>query len=1456
MADLTKQLQLQEQINKILRDRQALLEKQLQLFNQQAAISKQMCDALDCKQLSKVEASARGAKTALNDAASSAEQAGNRINTALNQAGESADKNSEKLEQFKKRALKIAAVTGALRGFVSGVKTSLGMLKGLTRGVFGLTSAFFKLTTTIISLPFRIFSGLLNMAQSGGVSPFRIALEELRKEMGNFREAGVGKNMVSGLLDMRRQFGRTAAGTSRFGRIFGYGREGLAAGLKYTMEMAKAIGPMFGSISKEISANFKPLTKFQKGLGLSMEAFGGIIAKSKAGGKDYKKVFTEMGHYSFALAKKFNMSAKQISRGVGEMANNMEHFGDLTIKEMTETMVYTKRLGIEMKTLQGIIDGFDNFEDAAQNAALLRRQFGMIIDAEKMMNMSGAQRTEYLREQYKKSGLDFEKMSRIEKNVYAKRMKMTSKEAQMIFGKGNAHKKLNDVQGAGDKAAKKRISQTQVLSKLMKQIERVFSSGGKKYKGFFHAFAEGFGLGVRRTREFRRLMINLRMSLRNVRRAGIRVGRAFVKHFPGVKQMIKGMSDFFSPVKFERNSQRLSGAMIRFFKNLSGPMGPRKALETLFEEFKKVFAGFFGDNGTGAKEAGKGFKIFATLIGNIKLMILEKKVELAATLIDGLAGGIEAMVAGKNPLEGAAGKLGDGFNTAFGDSFTRLKDKVKDKLIPAIERLAPAVGNGLLLLAEKLSGWVNANSDKIFGFIVTGMKAMFMLKLKFIKYIFTEHLGFALILAAPIIAKMFMGALAPLIAARMAAAMAAGAASGAAGGGMMAALGGMFKGGMLAKAGGLLASGVGRTLAFGLKRFPLIAAGYAIFKGVSASVKEAGRKDSTLGSTITSVFTGTLEAATFGLFSSDKMLDGMFGGTRYRDGLLERQKAAADASAKALKQNLRPTLEKAKKMSADVLKDTDKFNTAIEKLLQKGKAGGISPEARKALMEIQDIEDDQARIAKGSASRIANLTAEIGRLDKIGSALPGALKKATGTFADSNAEIAWDDDSKYEAYRIMRHLQKRFGKKYAWMEGKVLKIDDDLWQDFSKGALKKAMAEATDPSTLKKAILAEGKAAASRMQDTITSIPMETMMKAYDAARRSGDTATMEALKAKMQKQIGLIEMRKALVDAGQGWRVDQMGIQEAYDAYLKTLSKKAGRKFRAAYELNRDQKLQEHTKPILTEAEIQANKLSKLEAAHQTMQRMDKLKDIPQRLVKLEAAFKKIKPKQIQARIKKVFKLVGKLSDVVNEELVAAGLHKKKDTVSETAMQNFKSIQEVTKTVNDIVGKKSVAKATVDARIRNIRYAIKKIGSIRKQFVDRSDKMYVGHLKDGVPAGIMTGLYQIRDNLNVIAGSNGIFAMVPKNINKRVKRAQYAIREVGAMARALNNSPDIAFAVEIGKKLSDGKDIRFYVKRQEINVSLKINLDARHLAKKLVRVDLINGEGHDRIATLKDMGP
>ena len=568
MADLSDQLRIQQQINKVLTDRQSLLKANADLLSQQVSISQQMCDAMSGTGLKEAEKTLRRTSTSAKEAAAGVRNLGGEFKSAEKQAKDAA----EEMDRMYKKAILVGSAVGALKG----LRLGFGMLKNIVGGAFRVLSSFtsglFKVGKAILTIPLKIFGGLVDMAQGMGSPVFLQALEEVRKTFGDIA-TGSGRALRNSAFEIKREFNSLTKSSSgmgaSFGRVFGYGQEGLAAALKFNAELATELGGSFAGMKDKIKGNFAELAIYRKGLGLTAKQQAMFMKMTDKAGGDFMARFKSISSMAIKVGKNFGYSSKEIGQTIGKMFENVKVFGGFTDKQLVSMAVQSKRLGIELDGLVSVAEGFDDYDEAAKSVGNLHRVFGMQVDTMKLFNeQDPAARIQQLQKAFKEAGNSVEGMSRQQLKYLAANAKVSEEEAKLIFSKKGLEEGYDKVKKKTNKAASKEMKMAKVMLNLSKQIERVFGSGGKKYKGFFDAFTSGFGEGVVRTREFRKVLRNINRSLKITRRAGRNVGRAFVKHFPGVKTFLGALADFFNPRKFAPMAREMTKEIEKFFKAL------------------------------------------------------------------------------------------------------------------------------------------------------------------------------------------------------------------------------------------------------------------------------------------------------------------------------------------------------------------------------------------------------------------------------------------------------------------------------------------------------------------------------------------------------------------------------------------------------------------------------------------------------------------------------------------------------------------------------------------------------------------------------------------------------------------------------------------------------------------------------------------------------------------------
>ena len=449
---------------------------------------------------------------------------------------------------------------------------SLGSIAGTVVG--SLTNLAFS----IITLPFKMLQGLINMTDGGGGGGLRQALEDIRKEFGDLK-TGASEAIIDISKNMKGPLAET--GLSSY-RIFG----NLADRLKTVAEYAKNMGNAFDLVRESFVQDSERVGAYIKGLGLAEEGQKALAQTAVRTGQSLQEIGREITTYAYQMGEAFGINGKSISGDVGKMMDDFENFGNLGVQTLTNISVFARKLGLEFKDLQGVIAKFDNFEEAAEGAAQLSQAFGLQLDTLQLINAQDpAERIEMLRKSFFDAGRSVENMTRQERALLATQTGLDQKTASLVFSMESQGQSYADIQKQSDATSKKQLTQAEAMEKLSGSIERLVKSGGGVTGGFFDRFIQGFSKGIRKSGEFRELMFSLRKSLMVVHRAGIEVGRAFVDAFPGVREMIKGLADFFDPGKFRKAMRGTVDAFKQFFRGDLDLKGFQAALKANFSDF-------------------------------------------------------------------------------------------------------------------------------------------------------------------------------------------------------------------------------------------------------------------------------------------------------------------------------------------------------------------------------------------------------------------------------------------------------------------------------------------------------------------------------------------------------------------------------------------------------------------------------------------------------------------------------------------------------------------------------------------------------------------------------------------------------------------------------------------------------------------------------------------------------
>ena len=475
---------------------------------------------------------------------------------------------------------------------------------------FGMIGQALSSVTNIglaaVNLVFAPLNGLLGMAQrSGGDTGYRQAIEDIRKSFGDLRQ-GLGGDVYGAVKTFRGELSETGL---RVRRIFGNRGEVARA----VLEAANALGPTLSQLGKNFNQQAEGILTYRKVFDLSDESMQSLGARAIITGTTLEEQGRQIAQVSLGLANRFGSSARQIGRDVGLMIADVKNFGGIAPQILGQISAHMRQLGLSYEKLAGVVTGFDNFDSAAKNSAILAQQFGMQVDALQMMReQDPAARFETLRKQFYATGQSVESMTRQQVAALAAATNLDETTIRTGFSLKNQGKSYEDVQKQAENSQKKQLSQAEAMEELAHSIDRMVKSGSQMEGGFFNIFFNGFTKGIMQSAEFRQIMRELNIIMRIVFNTGRQVGQAFVDIFPGIQEIFGGLGQIFNPEHWRKMMGSVKDILISFFVDLN--VDPAEAATKLVSGFQATIASFLGVTSPGFNGVIEGVKKFIKAI--------------------------------------------------------------------------------------------------------------------------------------------------------------------------------------------------------------------------------------------------------------------------------------------------------------------------------------------------------------------------------------------------------------------------------------------------------------------------------------------------------------------------------------------------------------------------------------------------------------------------------------------------------------------------------------------------------------------------------------------------------------------------------------------------------------------------------------------------------------------------
>lgn len=475
-------------------------------------------------------------------------------------------------------------------------RTAVGVLVDIAKVVAGMPGAFLE---------------FMQGAATGGVDAYRVALEELREEFGNL---ATGTSLsVRSMNESMRNF--SATGLS-FGRVFGYGREGLAAALKEFQKIATEMGPIFNRFAADSRGMSREIVVLAKGANITGEGFRAMQLAADNGGESIRVAMNGMIRGLAMAEREFGIASKEIGKDVNAMLKDLGSFGVMSRDTMIKTSVYARRLGLSIEALKKVMDKYLNFEDAAQSAAGMAEAFNMNIDAMRMMReQDPTRRLDMLRQAFFRTGRNIDQMSIAERRHLANLSGMSEEETRIAFAQRNRALSGAQLDAQMRRSQRQQMTQVQALQQVAKSIKLLVLSGNPLQGSFFDIFIRGFKQGIMWSREFRGAVRAIQQSMRVIFMSGREVGRMFAHLFPGFKEFFGGVRDLFNPRRYRALMTQVKAQFREFFTSLSDPNRRDSALGTFMRNMKDNFLNFFTQGSPAARRTAEGFKTFFKTIG-------------------------------------------------------------------------------------------------------------------------------------------------------------------------------------------------------------------------------------------------------------------------------------------------------------------------------------------------------------------------------------------------------------------------------------------------------------------------------------------------------------------------------------------------------------------------------------------------------------------------------------------------------------------------------------------------------------------------------------------------------------------------------------------------------------------------------------------------------------------------
>jgi hypothetical protein len=190
------------------------------------------------------------------------------------------------------------------------------------------------------------------------------------------------------------------------------------------------------------------------------------------------------------------------------------------------------------------------------------------------------------------AGKSADQMNRQELQLIASTTGMTEEAVRQALSMKNAGVSMDAVKSSAGALQSQTMDTGQAINALAADIKKMVKSGqAPEGASFFEIFLEGFVKGIDLSKDFQKMIQAVMKDIWIVQRAGMDVGRAFVKFFPGFSEFLKGVTEFLNPAKISSLMSTITGTFTQFFEKLGkGTATVEGLVDSLITNFSRFFS--------------------------------------------------------------------------------------------------------------------------------------------------------------------------------------------------------------------------------------------------------------------------------------------------------------------------------------------------------------------------------------------------------------------------------------------------------------------------------------------------------------------------------------------------------------------------------------------------------------------------------------------------------------------------------------------------------------------------------------------------------------------------------------------------------------------------------------------------------------------------------------------------